>query len=155
VQEWSVADYTELQPLRSGLRQTLDTQALTAGKELDDMAERMTIVATELATNALNHARSGALVRLSRTRTTFVLDVADDLPTVPPQMAENQPLGEGGRGLAITQELADDIGWYRTDGTKHVWAQFSIPRRVRRFQAPRIPVSGLATLIRLLRRARH
>jgi serine/threonine-protein kinase RsbW len=155
VQEWSVAGYTELQPLRSGLRQTLDTQGLIAGKEQDDLAERMAIVATELATNALNHARTGALVWLSRTKKAFVLDVADDLPTVPPQMAENQTFEAGGRGLAITQELADDIGWYRTNGTKHVWAQFSIPRRIRRFQAPRIPVPGLGTLIRLLRRVRH
>jgi serine/threonine-protein kinase RsbW len=152
IQEWVVADYPELRLLRVGLRQALDTQALIPGKELDDVVERMAIVATELATNALTHARSDAVVRLSRTKKTFVLDVSDDLPTVPPQMAEDRPPAVGGRGLHITQELATDIGWYRANGRKHLWAQFNIPRRSRRFQAPRIPVFNLKTLIRLLRR---
>jgi len=130
----------------------LDTQPLISGKELDDVAERMTIVATELATNALSHARTPATVRLGRTRTAFVLDVADNLPSVPPHLIEGQSLGAGGRGLHITQELALDTGWYLADDSKHVWAQFPMPRRHRRSHFPRISVFDLKTFIRLLRR---
>jgi len=155
VRTWILADFAELRQLRADLRHALDAQALIPGKELDDLAERMSIVATELATNALNHARSEALVQLSRTKRTLVLDVADELPSVPPRLVEKPTPGSGGRGLRITQELALDAGWYTADRRKHVWAQFGIPRRKRLFHTPRIPVSGLTTFVRLLRRMRH
>src|SRR5215203_3670043 len=103
VRTWILADFAELRQLRANLRHTLDAQALIPGKELDDLAERMSIVATELATNALNHARSEALVQLSRTKRTLVLDVADELPSDPPQWAAKRPSGGGGRGVHITQ----------------------------------------------------
>ena len=155
VQQWVVADYAELRLLRADLRQAIETQTSDPDRELDDVAARMAIVATELATNALNHARSEAVVRLSRTKTTFVLDVADELPSVPPKMAENSRLGTRGRGLHITQELALDTGWYSNENSKLVWAEFGIPRRHRRLHAPRIPVFKLAELVRRLRRMRH
>ncbi len=138
--------------MRASLRQALDTQALLPGGELDDLAERMAIVATELATNALRHGQSPAVVRLSRSVAAFVVDVADELPSAPPQIVEEGALGTGGRGLRITQELARDTGWYAMDGRKHVWARFRIPRRIRRFQAPPISIPGLRIFVRGLRR---
>jgi len=153
VQHWVVADYAQLRQVRSSLRQAIDQRIAEPGPELAEVAERMTIVATELATNALRHGRSPAVVRLSRSPTAFVLDVADDLPSVAPRIAEESgSLQAGGRGLRITQELSRDTGWYVAGGSKHVWAQFDIPRRLRRLQAPRISVFDLRTLIRLLRR---
>lgn len=142
-----LADYTELRGLRASLRQVLDAQSLTPGEELDDVAERMTIIATELATNALVHAQSPAAVRLGRGRSAFVLDVADDRPSSAPRIAEQRPAGAGGHGLAISQELSLDMGWYITGATKHVWAQIGIPRR-----APRISVFGLDAVVRCLRK---
>lgn len=155
VEQWVVAAYAELPLLRANLRQAIDDQALPSGRELDDVAARMTIVATELTTNALHHARSEAVVRLCRTKTTFVLDVVDELPSVPPQIAESVPLGTRGRGLHITRELAHNIGWCSTERSKLIWAEFSIPRQYRRFHTPRIAVSHLATLVRRLRRTGH
>jgi serine/threonine-protein kinase RsbW len=152
VQRWVVTEYTELGPLRTSLRQAIDAQSLVPGKELDDVAQRMAIVATELATNALIHGRSAAVVQLNRSPAAFVVDVADELPSVPPRLVEGRPLGAGGRGLRVTQELARDAGWYVADGRKHVWARFDIPRRIRRFQAPRISIFDLATFLRLRRR---
>lgn len=147
-----MADYTDLGPLREALRQSLDVQALIPGTETDDVVERLTIVATELATNALRHAQSDAVVRLSRTKTAFVLDVADELPSVAPRPARSPAFAAGGRGLHITQQLALDTGWYVAEDSKHVWAQFRIPRRSRRFHVPRISVFDLTTFVRLLRR---
>lgn len=152
IRQWVVADYTHLRLMRGSLRQAIDTQSLRPGTELDDIAERIAIVATELATNAVHHGRSSAVVQLSRSTTVFVVDVADELPSVPPQILEGQTLGAGGRGLRITQELARDTGWYVADGSKHVWARFDIPRRIRRFQAPRISVFDLTSFLRFLRR---
>lgn len=152
VQQWVLTEYTQLRPLRVSLRQALDARALVPGKDLDDVAERMSIVATELATNALIHASSQATVQLSRTSTALILDVADNLPSVAPRLAEGRPQGSGGRGLHITQELSTDTGWYLTAGSKHVWAQFALPRRHRRIASPRISVHDLLTFVRLQRR---
>ena len=152
VQQWTVADYAQLRSVRSSLRQAVDGQALPPSSRLDDMVERMSIVATELTTNALRHGRSEAVVQLSRSATVFVVDVADQLPSVPPQLHEPQMSGVGGRGLHIVQELAADTGWYSAAGRKHVWAQFRIPRRVRQFQTSRISFFDLKTFIRFARR---
>ena len=152
LQQWVLADYADLRLMRTALRRALDAENLLPGKEVEDLAQRMAVVATELATNALSHARSPASVRLSRTEKAFVLDVADGAHSVPPEVLQTRPLGAGGRGLHIVQEMATDSGWYTTNQAKHVWAQFAIPRRGRRFNAPRISVFDLKAFIRHLRR---
>jgi two-component sensor histidine kinase len=112
----------------------------------------MAIVATELASNALRHAHSPAVVTLNRSRRTLVLDVGDDQPLSVPRVPAERPGGQGGRGLRIVQQLALRTGWYVAGGRKHVWAQFGLPRRGRRFQAPRISVFDLDRFVRLFRR---
>ena len=154
VQRWVLADPAELRLFRASLRQTLDAQSPMSAAELDDIAERMAIVATELATNAMRHAGSPAVIELGRTKTAFVLDVADDQPLSVPEIASDHSPQAGGRGLKITQELALDTGWYVAGTRKHVWARFTVPRH-RRFQAPRILVRDLDRLVRLLRRVHH
>ncbi len=152
VDQWYLSDPAHLRQLRADLRQSIEAQLSQASQERDGIVERMTIVATELTTNALRHGRSPAIVRLSRSASTLVLDVADDRPSLVPQLSEGQPLKAGGRGLQIAQELAQHTGWYLKAGRKHVWADFPIPRRARRLQAPRISIFDLKTLIKLLRR---
>ena len=151
VERWLVNDYTELRPLRESLRQTLQAQPVLSHSDSRDVIERITIVATELATNALLHAQSPTVVRLNRSAAAFILDVADDQPTSPPHIAEDRLPGAGGLGLRVTQELASDAGWYVHEQTKRVWAQFPIPRRSV-LPTPRIAVPGLGRLLRCLRR---
>jgi serine/threonine-protein kinase RsbW len=155
VQQWTLADATELQSLRASLRQAIDTQPLTPSGELNDVTERMVLAATELAANALLHARCPAVVRLSRTSKTFVLDVADEDPSFGARDTVERPLAQGGRGLRIVQDMAADAGWHVAGGRKHVWAQFAIPRRSRRWHAPLISVRGLDRFLRLFRRIGH
>jgi serine/threonine-protein kinase RsbW len=152
VQQWILADSTELRQLRASLRQALDRQFPDPGREGDDIAASMAIVATELASNALRHAQPPAVVTLSRTRRTFVLDVGDDHPASAPRIADERHDDHGGRGLRIVQQLALRTGWYIAHGRKHVWAQFSIPHRRRRPQLPRISVFDLNKFARLFRR---
>ena len=147
-----MADYPQLQLLRASLRDCIARQIDLHDRETGDVAERIAIVATEFATNALQHGQAPTVVQLRRSATAFVVDVADHLPSVPPRIVEQPSLKAGGRGLRIAQELAHDTAWYVADGRKHVWAQFDIPRRVRRLQAPRISVFDLKTLLRMLRR---
>jgi serine/threonine-protein kinase RsbW len=149
LRRWVVEDYTHLSPLRASLRDVVESQKISSGKR-DDLAEKLTIAATELTSNALRHGRSSAVVMLSRSRTAFLIDVADEALADVPEIAQPQPGAVGGRGLHISHTLATGMGWYVADNRKHVWAEFRIPRRVPRLQAPRIPVPGLTELLRRL-----
>lgn len=152
VREWILVDYTDLQSMRADLRHVLDPQHVSSRVEFDEVAERVAVVATELATNALRHTRSPAVVFLNRTRRTFVIDVVDDCPQAVPAVVDQRLLTAGGRGLQLTTALASDAGWYADEYAKHVWAQISMTRRRRVVQAPRIAVPALDALLRSLRR---
>jgi anti-sigma regulatory factor (Ser/Thr protein kinase) len=152
VQQWVVVDATELRLLRAALKQVLDEQLLTPGRESDEVVDSVGIAATELASNAIRHAQSPAVVALSRNRETLILDVGDRRPSSPPRIPADSAGGYGGRGLNIVQQLAKRTGWYVADGGKHVWAQFSVPPASRRWHTPRVSVPGLGRFLRIFRR---
>lgn len=120
-------DAAQLRDLRASLYATLIGEPMPADGVLDAIPEKMALVATELATNALKHARPPIEVRLHRTERLFVLNVidhdVDDLPVA----RQASPSTPGGLGLHLADDLAGDLGWYVEDHTKHVWAQFPIP----------------------------
>jgi serine/threonine-protein kinase RsbW len=118
---WTLAAFSDLRVLRAALRNVL---AEAAGLGPGDVADRMTFVATELATNALRHGAPPTVVRLMRVRDRLIIDVADYDRDAEPHVAEGRPLGAGGLGLQLARTFASDIGWYATDVTKHVWASF-------------------------------
>ncbi|MFD1364095.1 ATP-binding protein [Actinoplanes sichuanensis] len=126
IQAWILDDSTQLRHLRSALQEALTGHPLVAGDTLGDVPERMVLVATELATNAIIHGHPPTEVRLLRADDCFVLDVADrDLSTVP-ELADTRPLHAGGRGLQLARSFSLDVGWYATATTKHIWATFPL-----------------------------
>jgi serine/threonine-protein kinase RsbW len=127
VRRWVLDDPLQLRELRASVHETLTGRPWTAGATLGDVPEKVMIVATELATNALRHGLPPTVVRLCRAGGHYVLDVADQDPTVPPEYAAARPADAGGLGLQLAARLALDIGWYVGDGTKHVWAEFPDP----------------------------
>jgi two-component sensor histidine kinase len=108
------------------LQQALTGEPLPEGEILDELPEKVAVVATELATNALAHARPPTVVQLRRTYDAFLLDVADEDPAAFPELTEDRPPGAGGLGLRLVRDLALDFGWYVEGGVKHVWARFPI-----------------------------
>lgn len=123
VHRWTLDSYDELRGLRASLRDVIN-EAVSEEAQLDDVFDRMAVVATELATNALRHGLPPTLVRLLRDDARLILDVADHDLDAAPEVDEARPLGTGGLGLKLTKTFAIDVGWYTTNVTKHVWASF-------------------------------
>ncbi|MFC0004910.1 ATP-binding protein [Micromonospora siamensis] len=124
IERWELTSGAELRTLRASLHKALTGEVLADGASLEDIPEAVVLVATELATNALVHGLPPTTVRLLRADDCFILDVADhDLTTIP-ELADTRPLGSGGRGLQLARAFSLDVGWYATEGTKHIWASF-------------------------------
>lgn len=123
---WTLDSFTELRVLRAALREAVVEEPVVESPDvdLDDVFDRMAVVATELATNALRHGLPPTVVRLLREDDHLILDVADHDLQATPRLDVDRPLGAGGLGLQLTKTFAIDVGWYITDVTKHVWASF-------------------------------
>ncbi|XVU29083.1 ATP-binding protein [Actinoplanes sp. CA-054009] len=117
VGRWTVGEPVELRILRAEMRKV---DAVAA-------SDTMLVVATELASNALRHARSRAVVALLRGPGAVIIDVADRDPDGRPSVDAGRPKRSGGLGLQLTERLALDVGWYPALGGKHVWARFALP----------------------------
>ncbi|HVW34697.1 MAG TPA: ATP-binding protein [Acidimicrobiia bacterium] len=85
---------------------------------VDDAA----VIASELATNAMLHARTDFTVTVSR-RASVVRIAVRDASCDPPKRRRGKPSAPSGRGLRLVEALASDWGTdFRADG-KVVWAQ--------------------------------
>jgi serine/threonine-protein kinase RsbW len=124
IQTWVLDSPGELKLLRASLYRAITGREFPKHAQLDDVPEKLVLVATELATNALRHGLPPTIVKLGRADHRFILDVADHEPQVPPALADDRAPGEGGLGLQLAKKLTLDLGWYVKDGTKHVWAEF-------------------------------
>jgi len=78
---------------------------------LPHLAEVAELVATELVTNAVQHTKGPAAIRLRWTHGVLRIGVWDADPR-PPTPAPAAALDESGRGLALVQGCADGWGWY-------------------------------------------
>ena len=121
---WVLDSTVELRGLRAALGDALHGPDAGDGP-LGDVPERMVLVATELATNAICHGLAPTEVRLLRAGEMFLLDVSDHDPGTIPEPADASASDMGGRGLALAQSFSLDVGWYCTPPTKHVWASFA------------------------------
>jgi anti-sigma regulatory factor (Ser/Thr protein kinase) len=121
---WTLDKAPELHSLRAALQQAVMDRAPAADRQ--DLAERLTIVATELAGNALRHGRPPTVVILHRADGNLVVCVLDNDPGWRPTVDQPRPAGHGGLGLVLAERLAEDVGWYPTGTGKRVWAAFAL-----------------------------
>lgn len=91
--------------------------------ELAELADAATLIASELATNAVLHARTPYRVTVGTTDTAGVrVEVFDDNPR-PPVRAADDDGATSGRGLQVLVAVASSWGT-ASDGTgKTVWAE--------------------------------
>jgi hypothetical protein len=124
VRAWTLDSASQLTEMRAEILREITSDGAVAQDELGPVAHHMVLVASELATNALEHGKPPTIVRLLSDGTTYLLDVADhDLNTTPYVAGARIP-GNGGFGLQIARRLSQDVGWYTAQQTKHVWATF-------------------------------
>ena len=121
---WTLTAPAQLQNLRAALQEAIHGQSAAADPA--DLAERLTIVATELAGNALRHGHPPTVVVLQRSDGKLVVDVLDNDSGSVPAVDDVRAAGQGGLGLVLTQRLAHDVGWYPTRTGKSVWATFAL-----------------------------
>jgi hypothetical protein len=124
VRRWVLDTLAELHDLRAGLQAERRARDERQGERpLSGVADRLVLVASELATNGIRHGRPPTIVELCQHASRFLLTVADHDLSTEPRIAGDRPPGEGGFGLQIARRLAVDVGWYRTETVKVVWAE--------------------------------
>lgn len=105
--------------------------------QLPDLLHPARLIMSELATNAVEHARTDMLVTVSRRGTGLHLSVRDasaELPRLRPPARSNPdtPLDDRGQGLRIVHAGAAAWGAMPTRDGKVVWATLQRPREVSR-----------------------
>jgi anti-sigma regulatory factor (Ser/Thr protein kinase) len=94
--------------------------AITAAAILGCHAADLSLVVSELATNACVHARSPFTVSLNRLDTGLLVEVEDGDPA--PATMQPLALGTSGRGMQIVSAIARDWGISGNGTGKSVWA---------------------------------
>ncbi|MEJ5915112.1 ATP-binding protein [Pseudokineococcus sp. 1T1Z-3] len=127
VTTWDLSTSDDLARIRRALNSELLERGQVASPLLDDLQDRMLLVVSELATNALRHGAPPSTVRfLVDDERACAVDVTDTAAESSPEMADGRALGEGGFGMHLAARLADGVGWYVADDLKHVWARFDL-----------------------------
>jgi anti-sigma regulatory factor (Ser/Thr protein kinase) len=89
------------------------------------LSDDATLVASELVTNAIRHARSAPRLRVQLEPQALVVAVADADPA-PPRLAAPHPEAAGGRGLRLVDHLAARWGVEPDDaGGKTIWCELA------------------------------
>ena len=95
---------------------------LLAPTERAELVADARLVVSELAANAVVHARSDFGVTLSLAGGVLRISVRDASPA-PPSAGEPTPTDTSGRGLAMVATTAHAWGWEPLDDGKVVWAE--------------------------------
>jgi anti-sigma regulatory factor (Ser/Thr protein kinase) len=84
-------------------------------------ADDVLLAASELVSNAVEHAGGATSLRVVGMAGTVTVEVEDAMPSM---VSRTEPRPERGRGLVITAAVADSWGFHPTSSGKLVWARF-------------------------------
>lgn len=113
---WTVTSPAQLGGLRAQLRSVANLWSLP-----DECTDRLVMIVNELASNAIDHARTTCAITVRHTRSLVRVLVADDSP-LPPRVPAHDVNAARGRGLQMVRALANRWGWTARRGGKTVWA---------------------------------
>ncbi len=117
----------EFDPSRDQVRAARQFVAHSVPEELADDAA---LVASELVTNAVEHAATPVTVRVSTVGNRVRVEVSDSSGILP-AVGELLAHGERGRGLHLVERLTDTWGVESSDSGKAVWFEMELPGRAR------------------------
>ena len=123
---WELSNVSELPGVRAQLRRGL-AQRSGGDPATAERDEAVVLAFDEMASNALRHGGGGVRARVQQTSDAWLIEVRDSAAHSPPQPAVGRDPSQGGLGLYLIAEMADDHGWHLTEGQKSVWAL--LPRR--------------------------
>ena len=126
VREWALASTAQLRTLRHELADEIGAGVAGDRQDLEATPDKLVLIATELAANALTHGLPPTLVSLSAADEQWLLEVADHDPESEPVYAGARITGAGGLGLHLARRLSLEVGWYATGRTKNIWATFPV-----------------------------
>jgi len=84
--------------------------------------ERLSLVVSELGSNALRHGQAPITVTLNRVRRGWLISVADGDPGSSPVMGRQEETGGHRHGLQVVALVSSHVGWYADGAAKYVWA---------------------------------
>lgn len=97
---------------------------------LDELADTLELLVSEVVTNAVRHSGSARPVDLRLVRTDSLLCEVTDGGRDLPELRDAGPDDEAGRGLRVVNALAREWGAGRSaDGTTSVWFELPLPRK--------------------------
>jgi anti-sigma regulatory factor (Ser/Thr protein kinase) len=114
-------------PSSGAARRWIDARLEELG--LEPLTEAVTLLTSELVTNAVLHAGTALRVMVARDGVGVRVEVHDGSP-VPPLRRRHPTTSTVGRGLAMLDVLADEWGWRRDGAGKVVWFRVERPRDV-------------------------
>lgn len=128
IPDWSHETVLAAEPVSASKARDFVCQHLVA-HDLLYLVEAVRLVASELATNAMLHARTPFIVTLSELDGVVLLDIRDGSVSVPVR-TRPQVEARGGRGTVLVELLSHEWG-AGTDGSgsKSVWASFATRNR--------------------------
>jgi PAS domain-containing protein/anti-sigma regulatory factor (Ser/Thr protein kinase) len=116
IAEWDVPlDPAAVAGIRAAVAEKLDHWGLS------ELAFTTELILSELITNAIRHASAPVRVRLLRDRS-LICEVSDGSSTSP-HLRYAATMDEGGRGLFLVSQIAENWGTRYTHEGKVIWAQ--------------------------------
>ncbi|QGQ19411.1 ATP-binding protein [Cellulomonas sp. JZ18] len=122
VARWRIDQLSDLARLRRDLRVAVAAGTGMPAPTVPRIVADLTLVASELATNALRHGAPPVIVELGARDGAFLVGVTDQDAAQEPVVAGRRAPGAGGFGLVITQSVAASAGWHVNGTGKRVWA---------------------------------
>jgi anti-sigma regulatory factor (Ser/Thr protein kinase) len=125
---WSYEAVLAVEPVSASKARDFICEHLVA-HDLLYLVEDIRLVVSELATNAMVHARTPFVVTLTEMNGVVRLAIRDGSAAVPVRTTP-QVMDMGGRGLMLVELLSEQWGARtESDGSKSVWASFPLRTR--------------------------
>jgi serine/threonine-protein kinase RsbW len=123
IEEWTLPDDLSAAP---AAREHI--HARLVGRLPPHSVDDLVLIASELAANAVRHGEPPAVLRLETTDEVARSTVSSHGGTTAPKVLDAGDDADHGRGLAMVQALASDVGWQRDGDRLDVWADVELSR---------------------------